>query len=82
MKKNVLLSVIGVLLVLGIGVSFAYFISQVLLTGDGASVTAEPGDMIKVTYDAGSTPLSGNNLMPGDSTSKDFTVTVHLVGIT
>ena len=76
MKKNVILSVIGVLLVLGIGVSFAYFVSQVLLTGDGASVTAEPGDMIKVTYDAGDAPLSGNNLMPGDSTSKDFTVTV------
>ena len=76
MKKNVLLSVIGVLLVLGIGVSFAYFVSQTLVTGDGASVTAEPGDMIKVTYDAGSAPLSGNNLMPGDSTSKDFIVTV------
>ena len=76
MKKNVLLSVIGVLLVLGIGVSFAYFVSQTLVTGDGASVTAEPGDMIKVTYDAGSAPLSGNRLMPGDSTSKDFTVTV------
>ena len=76
MKKNVLLSIIGVLLVLGIGVSFAYFVSQTLISGDGASVTAEPGDMIKVTYDAGSTPLSGNNLMPGDSTSKDFIVTV------
>ena len=76
MKKNVILSVIGVLLVLGIGISFAYFVSQTLVTGDGASVTAEPGDMIKVTYDAGSAPLSGNNLMPGDSTSKDFTVTV------
>ena len=49
MKKNVLLSVIGVLLVLGIGVSFVYFVSQTLVTGDGASVTAEPGDMIKVT---------------------------------
>ena len=76
MKKNVLLSVIGVLLVLGIGVSFAYFVSQTLVTGDGASVTAEPGDMIKVTYDAGSAPLSGNRLMPGDSTSKDFSVTI------
>ena len=76
MKKNVILSVIGVLLVLGIGVSFAYFVSQTLVSGDGASVTAEPGDMIKVTYDAGSAPLSGNNLMPGDSTSKDFIVTV------
>ena len=76
MKKNVILSVIGVLLVLGIGVSFAYFVSQTLVTGSGSTVTAEPGDMIKVTYDAGSTPLSGNNLMPGDSTSKDFSVTV------
>ena len=76
MKKNVIMGIVGVLLVLGIGISFAYFVSQTLVTGDGASVTAEPGDMIKVTYDAGSTPLSGNNLMPGDSTSKDFTVTV------
>ena len=76
MKKNVIMGIVGVLLVLGIGISFAYFVSQTLVSGDGASVTAEPGDMIKVTYDAGSTPLSGNNLMPGDSTSKDFTVTV------
>ena len=76
MKKNVIIGIVGVLLVLGIGISFAYFVSQTLVSGDGASVTAEPGDMIKVTYDAGSTPLSGNNLMPGDSTSKDFSVTV------
>lgn len=49
MKKNVIMGIVGVLLVLGIGISFAYFVSQILVSGDGASVTAEPGDMIKVT---------------------------------
>ena len=76
MKKNYILSVIGVLLVVGIGVSFAYFVSDVLVSGEGSSVTLEPGDMIRVTYDAGSGSLNTEGMIPGDSTSKDFTVTV------
>ena len=76
MKKNVLLSVIGVLLVLGIGVSFAYFVSQTLVSGDGASVTAEPGDMIKVTYDAGDGIINSSGMVPGDIAIKKFSVTV------
>ncbi len=76
MKKNYILSVIGVLLVVGIGISFAYFVSGVLFSGEGSNVTLEPGDMIKVTYDAGSGSLNTEGMIPGDSTSKDFTVTV------
>ena len=76
MKKNVLIGVIAVLLVLGIGISFAYFVSGVLVSGKGSDVTLEPGDMIKVEYDAGSSKLVGNKLMPGDSVSKDFSVTI------
>ena len=76
MKKNYLLGVLGVLLIVGIGISFAYFVSGVLFSGEGSNVTVEPGDMIKVTYDAGSGPLNSEGMMPGDSTSKDFSVTV------
>ena len=76
MKKNYLLGVLGVLLIVGIGISFAYFVSGVLFSGEGSSVTLEPGDMIKVSYDAGSGSLNTEGMIPGDSTSKDFTVTV------
>ena len=76
MKKNVLVGVIAVLLVLGIGISFAYFVSGVLVSGNGSNVSITPGDMLKVEYDAGSSKLVGNKLMPGDSVSKDFSVTI------
>ena len=78
MKKQIkILSIIvGILLVIGIGISFAYFISDVLFSGEGSSVTLESGDMIKVSYDAGSGSLNTEGMIPGDSTSKDFSVTV------
>ena len=76
MKKSVLLSVIGVLLVVGVGITFAYFTSGVEVSGDGSTVELNPGDMIKVTYDAGDNSLSSNNLIPGQTLTKTFTVTV------
>ena len=76
MRKNIIIGVVGVLLVVGVGISFAYFVSEVLISGSGSSVTATPGDMIQVIYDAGDAPLNGSGLIPGDSVSKDFTVTV------
>ena len=76
MKKNVLVGVIAVLLVLGIGISFAYFVSGILVSGNGSNISITPGDMLKVEYDAGSSNLLGNKLMPGDSVSKDFSVTI------
>ena len=76
MRKNIIIGVVGVLLVVGVGISFAYFVSEVLFSGSGSSVTATTGDMIQVIYDAGDAPLNGSGLIPGDSVSKDFTVTV------
>jgi len=76
MKKSVLLGIIGVLLVVGVGITFAYFASGVEVSGEGSTVELQPGDMIKVTYDAGDSSLSSNNLIPGDTVSKTFTVTV------
>ena len=76
MKKSVLLSIIGVLLVVGVGITFAYFSSGVEVSGSGSTVELQPGDMIKVTYDAGDSSLNSTNLIPGDTVSKTFTVTV------
>ena len=76
MKKSVLLGIIGVLLVVGVGITFAYFASGVEVTGEGSTVELEPGDMIKVSYDAGDSSLNSTNLIPGDTVSKSFTVTV------
>ena len=76
MKKSVLLSIIGVLLVVGVGITFAYFTSGVEVSGEGSTVELQPGDMIKVTYDAGDSSLNSTNLIPGDTVSKTFTVTV------
>ena len=76
MKKRILLSIIGVLLVIGVGITFAYFTSGVEVSGEGANVKLDPGDMIKVTYDAGDNSLSSNNLIPGETLTKTFTVTV------
>lgn len=74
-KKNVILASVICVSIMVIGVSFAYFSSGVSVTGDGASATFNPGDMIKVSYDAGET-LNMENAIPGTTTSKDFSVTV------
>ena len=76
MKKNTIIGIVVVLLVLGIGISFAYFVSGILVSGNGSNISITPGDMLKVEYDAGSSNLLGNKLMPGDSVSKDFSVTI------
>ena len=76
MKKSVLLSIIGVLLVVGVGITFAYFTSGVEVSGNGSAVELNPGDMIKVSYDAGDNSLSSNNLIPGETLTKTFRVTI------
>ena len=76
MKKSILLSIIGVLLVVGVGITFAYFTSGVEVSGNGSTVELNPGDMIKVSYDAGDNSLSSNNLIPGETLTKTFRVTI------
>ena len=46
MKKSVLLSIIGVLLVIGVGITFAYFSSGVEVSGSGSTVELQPGDVL------------------------------------
>lgn len=74
-KKNVILASIICVSIMVIGVSFAYFTSGTNVTGNGTSATFKPGDMIDVSYDAG-TALNVENAIPGTSTSKSFSVTV------
>ena len=74
-KKNVILASVICVSIMVIGVSFAYFSSGISVGGSGANATFEPGDMIKVSYDAGEA-LNMENAIPGTTTSKDFSVTV------
>ena len=77
-KKNIILAIVICAVVMVIGVSFAYFTSQTIFSGQGANVEATPGDMIKVTYDAGES-VSLKNAVPGESVSKEFSVKVEPV---
>lgn len=75
-KKNIILATVLCVSITLIGVSFAYFMSGVAVTGNGSNVNLTPGDMIHVTYDAGSSTLNLANAIPGDLASKEFTVKV------
>ena len=74
-KKNVILAIAICVAITLVGVSFAYFISGVLFTGEGSNVSLTPGDFIKVSYDAG-TAIDLQNALPGATAQKDFTITV------
>ena len=74
-KKNVILAIVICVTITLVGVSFAYFISGVLFTGEGSNVSLSPGDFIKVSYDAG-TAIDLQNALPGATAQKDFTITV------
>lgn len=77
-KKIVLMSILVAILVLGIGVSFAYFTVGINVLGKGGETKiVTGGDMIKVTYDAGTDKLATENLKPGDAASKGFKVIVE-----
>ena len=76
MKKNYLLGIIVTILIVSIGFAFAYFVSGINIGGEGSNVSVDTeNEFIRVIYDAGNNPLTGK-LMPGDTISKDFTVTV------
>lgn len=75
--KKILLIVVLVLFVCVIGVSFAYFMSRDGSSGDGANAGGVPANLIKVTYDAGDSALSVNDLYPGKTASKTFKVSVN-----
>ena len=78
-KKNIILAIALCICISVIGVSFAYFVSGVNLTGDGSSVNGTTADLIKVTYDAGTSAIDLKNAVPGESVSKEFSVKVEPV---
>ena len=74
-KRNLILGIIVCVAITLIGASFAYFVAHTNVTGSGSSVNLTPGDMIKVSYDAG-TAINLQNALPGATAQKDFTITV------
>ncbi len=72
MKKQKLLITVFTLLVIVVGVSFAFFLIGATITGTGASSSGSTADLIDVTY------LKGNavtgTLFPGTSVTKEVQV--------
>ena len=75
-KKNIILAAILCVSITLIGVSFAYFVSSVNITGGGSEASGTTASLIKVSYDAGSSSLNLENAIPGDLASKQFSVKV------
>ena len=76
MKNKTLLVVLGVLLVVVMGVSFAYFAVNVSIGGTGGSTNLGTSNFLKVEYDAGTSKLEASNMFPKDIVRKDFKVIV------
>ena len=79
-EHRILVAVLVCVLVAGVGISFAYFVSGVAINGDGARIHADTPDLINVSYDAGTSTINMVNAMPGTSADKDFKVTVSPSG--
>lgn len=77
MKRNTkLMIIVGILLIIVVGASFAYYVATVGINGEGANVGGTTETLIKVEYDAGTSNLVADNLYPGVAVSKDFSVIV------
>ena len=72
--KSKLFVGLGVLIVIGVGISFAFYMIRASVEGTGAKTTAK-ADLLKVTYDAGDNKLTGT-INPKDIISKNFRVNV------
>jgi len=72
--KSKLFVGLGVLIVIGVGISFAFYMIRANVEGTGAKTTAK-ADLLKVTYDAGDNKLTGT-INPKDIISKNFRVNV------
>ncbi len=75
MKKQKLLITIFTLLVVVVGVSFAYFLLGAKVTGNGSTGNAETAELIKVVYDAKDNNINGT-LLPGNSLTKEIDVKI------
>ena len=78
MKKNYnILSVVAVLLIVGIGFTFAYFMSGVRVDGDGSDISGDTANLIEVEYDAGSEVVDVDGVVPGDIVTKEFDIIIR-----
>ena len=77
MKRNYILSVVAVLLIVGIGFTFAYFMSGVRVDGNGSSASGDTANLIEVEYDAGSEVVDVNGVVPGDIVTKEFDIIIR-----
>lgn len=75
-KKNIILSSIICVSIILIGVSFAYFSTSTKISGNGSTASGSTAELLKVSYDAGSSTLSLENAIPGDLASKEFSVKI------
>ena len=77
MKRNTkLMIIIGILIVIVVGASFAFYAATVGINGNGATLGGTTERLIEVEYDAGTENLVLDNLYPGKTVSKNFKVTV------
>lgn len=76
-EKKIILALVICMLVATIGSSFAYFVSSgAYITGAGGRTNVKTGNMLKVTYDAGTSKLQMLNAFPGTTESKNFAVKI------
>ena len=77
MKKNYILSLVAVLLIVGISFTFAYFMSGVRVDGNGSSASGDTANLIEVEYDAGSEVVNASGVVPGDIVTKEFDIIIR-----
>ncbi len=75
-KNKTLIMVVGVLLVMIMGVSFAYFLVGVKIEGNGGNTNIQAGGLPLVQYITGDNKLEKNNFTPKDIIQKNFKIKV------
>ncbi len=75
-RKNKILIIIFILLVSIslIGITYAYFLTRIIGNSSTTSISGTLGK-IEITYEDGNGVITANDLFPGESISKSFTVT-------
>ncbi len=74
-EKILILGVVLITLVSGLTYSFAYFVSGVDIKGTGAEMSGKTAKLTDVTFKGGA-QINVTNIVPGDTSEKDFTVTI------
>lgn len=79
MHKNEKLLLFGIMFCMFVGLtgySFAYFVKETKVEGNGTNVGGTTAELIRVVYDAGTSTLDLVNATPKMKASKEFTITI------